>query len=385
MNIGNKEETPPVSLGLLANETAFRQILNAMPDMILVKGAESKIIWANRAFREYYGMSNEELAGIVDAKFNKPDHTAQYVKDDARVFLTGQSLEIPQEPVTRHDGVVHFFHTVKSPIFDDAGKVIMTVGISRDITEKLKTRQALDLERGRAVHSSKMVTLGEMAAGVAHEINTPLAIIHGVSGQVLESLEAEPLDREFVVTSLRKIETTAMRISRIITGLNKFARDSSADEPEVCPVSQLVEDALSFAREKIAWHGIHLEVVPAPPDLRLKCNSTLIAQVLLNLVTNARDAVIDRSEKRIRIEAVEVGDSIEISVSDSGPGVSLANREKIFEPFFTTKPEGKGTGLGLSVSRGIVESHGGRIYLDPRPAPTRFVVRLPKINGLTKS
>ena len=87
----------------------YRQILDAIADMVLVKGAQSRILWANRAFRDYYGMSNEELLNIIDASFSPPDHTAQYVRDDAHVFETGAVLDIPEEPVTRHDGLVQVF------------------------------------------------------------------------------------------------------------------------------------------------------------------------------------------------------------------------------------------------------------------------------------
>jgi PAS domain S-box-containing protein len=369
------------SLGTDEDGGAYLQILNAMPDMILVKSAGSKIVWANEAFTRYYGMSNEELLGMVDAEFNEPDYTAQYVKDDAKVFETGEAIDIPEEPVTRHDGEVKIFHSVKSPIFDRAGNVILSVGISRDITEKLKMREVLELERARSVQSSKMALLGELSAGVAHEVNTPLAIIHGYTGQILDLLKDHDFDREFVITSLRRIESTVMRISRIVKGLSKFARDTGKDAPEKSSVTQIIEDALSFTKEKIAYHGIQFELDLPPPELTLECNSTLLSQVILNLLTNARDAVVGRDEKWIRISVTENEKSIEISVTDSGPGIPPENRDKIFAPFFTTKSVGAGTGLGLSVSRNTIEKHGGKIFLDEASEKTRFVVELPKTAG----
>ncbi|MGP1385574.1 MAG: PAS domain-containing sensor histidine kinase [Thainema sp.] len=120
---------------LQASEASFRQILDAIADLVLVKGEKSKIVWANQAFRDYYGMSNEELQGLIDAPFNEPDYTQQYVKDDAHVFMTGKRLEV-EEPVTRHDGEVRLFNTIKAPIRDRDGSVTMTVGVSRDITDQ---------------------------------------------------------------------------------------------------------------------------------------------------------------------------------------------------------------------------------------------------------
>ncbi len=121
---------------LLQSEKKYGQVLDAISEMVLVKKAGSKIVWANKAFLEFYGMTNEQLQGMIDSPVNRPDYTQQYVKDDAYVFETGKVLDIPDEPVTRHDGTVRFFYTVKSPIFDDHGRVIMSVGVSRDITEK---------------------------------------------------------------------------------------------------------------------------------------------------------------------------------------------------------------------------------------------------------
>lgn len=111
-------------------------LLNLIPDLVLVKGPQSHILWANKAFQEYYGMSNEKLQGLIDSPITKPDITQQYVKDDEYVFTTGKTLDIPSEPVTRFDGEIRYFNTIKSAVRDANGNVIMTIGISRDITAK---------------------------------------------------------------------------------------------------------------------------------------------------------------------------------------------------------------------------------------------------------
>jgi two-component system, cell cycle sensor histidine kinase and response regulator CckA len=139
---------------LLAQPELYRQILDAIADMVLVKGAQSRILWANKAFRDYYGMSNEQLLDIIDAPFNEVDYTAQYVKDDLHVYTTGEILNIAAEPVTRHDGEVNVFHTVKSPLRDSEGQVRMTVGVSRNITEQKRIKE--DLARHRE-HLERLV------------------------------------------------------------------------------------------------------------------------------------------------------------------------------------------------------------------------------------
>ncbi|HLO49430.1 MAG TPA: PAS domain S-box protein [Kamptonema sp.] len=129
---------------LRQNEQKYHQILDAITDMVLVKGPKSRIVWANKAFRDYYAMTNEQLQDMIDAPFNEPDYTLQYIRDDAYVFETGQTLEI-EEPVTRYDGKVQLFNTIKSVIRNEAGEKILTVGVSRNITERKRQEQALRL------------------------------------------------------------------------------------------------------------------------------------------------------------------------------------------------------------------------------------------------
>jgi len=125
------------------SEQKYHQILDSIADLVLVKSPQSKIVWANKAFRDYYGMTQEELQGIVDAPFSAPDHTLQYIKDDAFVFETGQTLEISEEPITRHDREVRLFSTVKTPIRNEDGQIVMTIAVSRDMTERKKTEEAV--------------------------------------------------------------------------------------------------------------------------------------------------------------------------------------------------------------------------------------------------
>ena len=120
---------------LRESEQKYHQILDSIADMVLVKGPQSKIVWANQSFRDYYGMTEEELQGIVDAPFADPDNTRPYIKDDAFVFETGQTLQISEEPATRYDSEVRLFSTVKTPIRNEDGQIVMTVGVSRDMTD----------------------------------------------------------------------------------------------------------------------------------------------------------------------------------------------------------------------------------------------------------
>ena len=134
-----------------ATEQMYGQILDSISDMVLMKDQNFRILWANKAFREYYNMTNEELKGIIDSPINEPDFTRQYNEADAHVFNTGKILDIPEEPVTRHDGHVGLFHTIKAPLFGENGEVVKSVGVSRDITERKNFENALEaLAKGAA-------------------------------------------------------------------------------------------------------------------------------------------------------------------------------------------------------------------------------------------
>ncbi|MCC3417724.1 MAG: PAS domain S-box protein [Microcoleus sp. PH2017_07_MST_O_A] len=175
------------------SEQKYHQILDSIADMVLVKGPESKIVWANQAFRDYYGMTEEELQGIVDAPFSNPDNTLQYIKDDAFVFETGQTLQIAEEPVTRHDSEVRLFSTVKAPIRNEDGQITMTVGVSRDMTERKAAEEAVKASEAkyrRLVETSQDMIWSVNAQGRFTFVNPAVRYIYGYE-------PAEMLDRPF--------------------------------------------------------------------------------------------------------------------------------------------------------------------------------------------
>jgi C4-dicarboxylate-specific signal transduction histidine kinase len=227
-----------------------------------------------------------------------------------------------------------------------------------------------------------MASLGEMASGVAHEINNPLTIIQGRAIRLLQLSEKnESIPNESLLEHLTGIVDTTKRIAKIIKGLAIFSRNAEKDSLEPMEVNRIVEDTLELCRERFRENDIELKI-NSPHEIILSCRPTQISQVLLNLLNNAFDAVQDLDEKWVRVEVKPASRTfhenwIEISITDSGAGLTPAVAEKMMEPFFTTKEVGKGTGLGLSISRGIVEGHGGKIFLDTHSSRTRFVIELP--------
>ncbi len=356
---------------------SYFQVLDAIPDFVLVKDAGSKIRWANKAFRDYYGMSNEQLKDIIDAPFSEPDYTQKYVQDDAYVYSTGKTLDIACEPVKRFDGLVHYFHTIKAPIFDKNNKVILTVGVSRDITHRLEAEKKLSDQRQSMITSAKMASLGEMAGGIAHEINNPLAIIIGKADSLKKLIHKPELDKELLDKNLDKLVATAHRISRIIKGLKTFSRSDANDAFIATKAASVVDDTLGLCQEKLKNSGVEVHI-DIPTDLEFDCRATQISQILLNLINNSYDAIQNLSEKWIRVSVEEsVNGTIRFSVTDSGPGIPKEIADKLMQPFFTTKEVGKGTGIGLSISRGIAQDHYGTLFLDRSAPNTCFVLELP--------
>ena len=231
------------------------------------------------------------------------------------------------------------------------------------------------------IHASKMATLGEMAGGVAHEINNPLAIIIGylkILKQELGEITFSKKDR--VLSMINNVDKSTKRIVEIIQGLYLFSRDAKLDNLTSVLVEQLIKNTVSLCLEKFKNNNISFRVEEIPVDTCIYGNETLLGQVLLNLLNNAYDAVKLQDTKWIEITTMinTQNKRVEIRVRDSGQGIPIENHNKIMQPFFTTKEVGKGTGLGLSISLGIVREHGGDLFLETDSCHTCFVISLPQ-------
>jgi len=242
--------------------------------------------------------------------------------------------------------------------------------------ERIKAFRIVREQQESVALSAKFSALGEMAAGVAHEINNPLTIIKGKASCLLAMVKAgrfDPVEYEKVIT---KIDSTVTRIARIVRGLRGLSRDAERDPLEPAELDQIFADTLELCAARIRNEGIDLRVDTGAP-VRLDCRPAQISQVLLNLLGNAADAVAPLAEKWIELKVESQGTHLRIAVTDSGRGIEPAVAEKIMRPFYTTKEAGKGTGLGLSITRKIAEAHGGTLVLDPSAPNTRFVLTLP--------
>jgi C4-dicarboxylate-specific signal transduction histidine kinase len=231
-------------------------------------------------------------------------------------------------------------------------------------------------------NSSKLAALGEMAGGVAHEINNPLQILSLSNEQMRMLLMNDDLNlsRSECEKLCDQMESTIDRVTDIVKGMKLISRDGHQDAYESLNLKEVVEDTLSLCREKFHNHGVKLYFYEDQGinDL-VMAQKVRLSQVILNLLNNAFDAIQPNSSKIIRVYLGKTkSDHVSLSVSDNGAGVPEELIDKVFQPFFTTKDIGKGTGLGLSISKGIIEQHNGNFFID-KEDHSKFVIELPEI------
>ena len=232
--------------------------------------------------------------------------------------------------------------------------------------------------------SSKMAALGEMAAGIAHEINNPLAIVHGKASICEMLLEEKDVDMNRVKEEIRDVIDTAERMDKIINSLRYFVRDDKRDPMVETSLEEILDNAQVLSVDRCKKQGINLVVEKSGEDTLL-CKPTQISQVLINLVSNSVDAIKDQEGIRwIKISTKSKQESVVFEVTDSGLGISKEDGEQILNSFYTTKKFNKtsGLGLGLNIVKRIVESHFGNITIDYSCPNTKFIVEIPKTKVL---
>lgn len=235
-------------------------------------------------------------------------------------------------------------------------------------------------QKAQLIQAEKLKSLGEIAGGIAHEINTPLSVIQFNAGFITRRLESslDP-DHQELLDKLAKITKTVTRISEIIKGMLLFSRDGAVDDIDSILASQIINSAVSLLRGNSNQIGVEI-IIDGFEDVNLRCSLQKTLQIVTNLLSNARDAVIGLEDKWIKIgtRASKTEDFAEIYVIDSGLGILPEFRQKIMQPFYTTKPVGKGTGLGLSISSNLAKGQRGSLYIDDAQPNTCFVLSLPK-------
>jgi len=249
--------------------------------------------------------------------------------------------------------------------------------LNQVLAESLSYREAQIKAESQLLNSKKMSSLGEMAAGIVHEINTPLGINQLLLDKALVELRNHTPNKDRLIEVISKIETCSNRIAKIIRGLKSFSRDDQDDPLLYEDLGEIIEDSIGLYQQKLYYKGIKLSVTPINEEILIECRKTSLSQVIFNFLNNSFDAIENLTEKWIKLDIELTTESVKLLFTDSGSGIPSEVAKKMFQAFYTTKPAGKGTGLGLSICIEIIKAHHGSIQLDSLCTNTRFIIELP--------
>lgn len=350
-----------------AREGMLATALATMDHPVFILSREHTVLYANAAALREYGWTSEELVGrssevLTSSPFATPREDEQVL--DGTLTLSG--AELVEQMHRRRDGSQFPVAVALSPIRETGGVAVGWVLSVRNVTDERRIAEQLR-------QSEKLAAIGELVAGVAHELNNPLAGISAFAQILLEELLHDE-QRE----SVRLIKREADRAVAVIRDLLIFSRKAGPSRAPI-DLNEIIELTLRLRHYSLRSAGVDVRLELDRGIPRIRGDGQRLQQVLLNLLVNAEFAMEGSAIKRLTVRTESVDQGVVLTVSDTGAGMAEDTRQRIFEPFFTTKPAGQGTGLGLSVSYGIVQSHGGSIGVESQVGVgTTFRIFLPE-------
>lgn len=369
----------------LRGEHAFR---TAMEDSLTVgmraRDLKGKVIYVNPAFCRMTGFTSQELVGMTPPMvYWVPEQIDETFAMHQAVLAgmappDGFEMTFQRKNGERFNALVY-----EAKLIDGNGKHTGWMASVLDITERKRAEELARQQQAQLQFTSRLVTMGEMASTLAHELNQPLAAIASYNTGCLNLLAQGEHSTADIKPALEKIATQAQRAAKIIRRVHDFVRKSEPRRAP-CALREVVEDCLGFVEADARKHRIRIDAeipeLPAIPADRL-----MLEQVLLNLMRNGMEAMNDNAEsdRLLNITVTTSNDALSVSVTDQGCGIAPENRDKLFSAFFTTKPDGMG--IGLSICRSIIEFHRGRLWAEDNPASstgrgTIFTFTLPLEN-----
>lgn len=328
---------------------------------VSVDARTGEIVECNRTLLAALGRTRDEVIGrpVTDLYAVDSRHAAQAAFRQA--CETGGVRDVELR-IPRRDGGVIRVSMNASAVRDEAGRVLYCRSILRDVTELRRLEEAAALREAELVHVTRLSTLGELIAGIAHEVNQPLQSIALFAGACEESLR-RGAESERVLPWVRQIAEQARACGAIVARIRAFARKADGERTRF-EIGPLVAESVELLDSEARRCGVSV-VLDVGAAGEILADRLQIQQVVVNLLRNAYEASADvpRGDRVVTVRARRGGDAVEISFEDRGPGIPGEQRERIFEPFYTTKRDG--LGMGLAISRSIVEAHGGRLEVAP--------------------
>lgn len=369
INIDRTNELEKQSL-IEESERFLNETLDTMPAIFYAKDRETKkFIKVNKSYHDFFKTTDPEILGKDNQELFPKEIADLFDKVDAQVYREGR-LIVAEEEAINAEGVKKQFHSYKFPYYDKDENVYALGGISIDVTAQKQLEEQL-------THQAKFASIGQLAAGVGHEINNPLAIIKGYLSTIQNK---HPEFSDDVKTKFEKIDLAVSRIKNIVSGLRAFSRDDGFEESDFDAI-QLIEETIFMIEDIYSNEGVNIHIDNAVENLSGELyavgNRGKFQQVIVNLLSNAKDATAEQDDRQIKIKLSFDGARLKIIIADNGKGVPTELRDKIFDPFFTTKEVGSGTGIGLSLSYQIMEEFKGHLKLGQPSKGAEFIIELP--------
>ncbi len=358
--------------GLVKEQKILLQtILDAIPDFISFQDHEGRYVSVNRAFCKMLGKGVDDIVGKKNHDLFSRFHADLYDREDRKVLES--RVPLVKENRLRGPKGIKWLHVVKIPVLELTNKINGLVCSGRDISQLKKVQEQL-------AHAQKMESVGRLAAGVAHEINTPLGIILGYAQLLQEDIEKDGQIYKDVSIIVKQTKIC----SKIISDLLKFSRSSENIISEF-DVNGAMEEVLDVVEHTFSLNHVVVQREYESDCLMMTGDKEKIKQVFLNLLNNAFDAIEENGTIYIKTSRGNGESQIKVAIVDTGHGIKKDDLKMVFEPFYTTKGPDKGTGLGLSVTFGIIKEHNGSVNVFSPPISredqehgTEFVVVLPK-------
>jgi PAS domain S-box-containing protein len=370
----------------------FITLVETLGEGLVVHSGTGEIIYYNQASLKILGITGDQLMGRTsfDPRWCSIDKDGNSLSGDQHPGMICLRTGVPQRNfvmgVQKPDGSLRWVDINCSPVFEgNTKKVIAVYATFIDVTENrnLKTEveksdSKIKVFETELKQSSKLSSIGELSAGIVHEINNPLTVIEMETRNLIRTLDKNSsIDVKKFSDKLKKIELMTKRIGKIATGVLRFSRKDSSTPLEVQTIGNVIDETVMLCEYRLKKSGVKLQMERSGAETLVKMNGIEISQVVLNILNNATDACKDSEQKWIKIELSNLGNKLQVAISNSGSLISKDVASKIFEPFFTTKRAGSGTGLGLSISKKIIEAHAGRLFIDEKSDVTKFVIELP--------
>jgi PAS domain S-box-containing protein len=351
-------------------------VLDTAGALVAVLDREGGIVGVNRALSRLSGYSAEEVTAMPIWDFLPPEEVDE-AKQLLQVLLGGAAVSQRDNHLVGKDGRVHLVTWSATPLLDAEGHVEYVVVSGIDVTDRHRAEEAE--KAAELAHVMRLSALGELATGLAHEINQPLGAIVNYAQGSLRRIQAQGPPPAGVAEALEEVVRQAMRASEIIQHLRQLVRKEPGGQGPV-DLNPTVRELMRLLHGETVRVGVQVELDLADGLPPVFANQVQIEQVLINLVNNALDAMqaVERHERRLRISTrLDAPDkAVRVTVCDTGPGIPERHRDRIFEPFQSTKPGG--LGMGLSISWSIIQAHRGRLWLEPQqPSGTCFHFTLP--------